>query len=128
MKKIFGFLLMTALIVSCSNAQEEVTTTSDGQIIALVDKEEFKELMKDENAQLLDVRTPGEVIHGKIEDAMNINVHDGNFKEQLGALDKSKPVLVYCAAGSRSAKAVAIMKDMGFKEIHELKGGYNGWK
>jgi rhodanese-related sulfurtransferase len=58
---------------------------------------------------------------------MNINVHDADFSAQLAKLDKDKPVLVYCAAGSRSARAVSIMKEMGFSEIHELKGGYNAW-
>lgn len=129
MKKIFGLLFMTAVMMSCSNAQEEVNTenVNDEQTITLVGKAEFQQLMKNDEAQLVDVRTPGEVSRGKIGDAVNINVHDADFKTQLSKLDKNKPVLVYCAAGSRSAKAVSIMKGMGFSEIHELKGGYNAW-
>ncbi|MCR9173385.1 MAG: rhodanese-like domain-containing protein [bacterium] len=127
--KIFGLLLMMTLFLSCSNAQEEKTVneTSSDQTVTLVEKDAFKKLMEKEGAQVLDVRTPGEVANGKIGDAIEMNFHDADFKSQLATLDKEKPVLVYCAAGGRSAKTVQIMQSMGFTEIHELKGGYNAW-
>lgn len=127
--KIFGLLLMTTLFLSCSNAQEEVAGEENGQnpIVSLVGKAEFKKLMEKEGAQLLDVRTPGEIARGKIGNAIEMNFQDADFKKQLGTLDKEKPVLIYCAAGGRSARAVQMMKDMGFMEIHELRGGYNAW-
>lgn len=123
---------MTALIVSCSNAQEEKPQetqqeSAQDQRVTLVDKTAFKELMNNEAAQLVDVRTPREVANGKIGNAKNINFHDSDFRDQIAQLDKDKPVLVYCAAGGRSSKAVSMMKEMGFQEIHELKGGYNAW-
>ena len=129
--KIFGILLMTTLFLSCSSAQEETSNgtnqTDEGAIVTLVDNSEFKKLMKKEGAQLVDVRTPGEIANGKIADAKEMNINDANFKENLNSLDKEKPVLVYCASGRRSARAVSMMKSMGFKEIHELRGGYNAW-
>ncbi|MDB2657291.1 rhodanese-like domain-containing protein [Crocinitomicaceae bacterium] len=127
--KIFGLFLMSTLFLSCSNAQEEVSSNKNSSepIVSLVDKSDFKKLMEKEGAQLLDVRTPREVANGKIGEAIEMNFHDSDFKSQLASLDKEKPVLVYCAAGGRSAKAVQMMKTMGFIEIHELRGGYSAW-
>lgn len=131
MYKILGIFVLSLMVVACSNAQEGEGVESGKQekaVITLVPADKFKELMKDEEAQLLDVRTPEEYSRGKIGDAVNMNFFDADFKEQVATLDKSKPVLIYCAAGGRSAKAVSIMEGMGFEEIHELKGGYGNWK
>ena len=127
--KIFGLFLMTTIFLSCSNAQEEVSSNNNSSepVVSLVDKSEFKKLMEKEGAQLLDIRTPREVANGKIGEAIEMNFYDSDFKKQLASLDKEKPVLVYCASGGRSAKAVAMMKSLEFIEIHELKGGYNAW-
>ncbi|XOV68002.1 MAG: rhodanese-like domain-containing protein [Fluviicola sp.] len=127
--KVFGLLLMTTFFLSCSNAQEEIRTqenSSDVQV-TLVDKTAFKKLMEKEGAQLVDVRTPGEIANGKIDEAIEMNFQDTDFKKQLATLNKEEPVLVYCASGGRSARAVQVLLDLGFTEIHELKGGYNAW-
>lgn len=131
MYKILGIFILSLTMVACSNAQEGGNVESSNQtkaVVTLVPADKFKELMNNEDAQILDVRTPEEYGRGKIGDAVNMNFFDADFKEQVATLDKSKPVLIYCAAGGRSAKAVSIMKDMGFKEIHELKGGYGAWR
>lgn len=134
MRKILGIFMVSLLAVACSSAQEssatsgENTEQSGGGIVDLVPAAKFKELMKNQDAQIVDVRTPEEFAGGKIGDAQNINFFDADFKTQIDALDKDKPVLIYCAAGSRSAKAVSIMKGMGFSEIHELQGGYRSWR
>lgn len=134
MLKIFGVVAVSLLAVGCSNAQEENNEESGQEqtqvtaVAQLVNKKEFTKLLDKEGRQLVDVRTPGEIQQGKIADAMEMNFHDANFQNQLESLDKEKPVLMYCAAGGRSAKAVQMMKSMGFKEIYELDGGYNAWK
>ncbi|ARK12170.1 rhodanese-like domain-containing protein [Fibrella sp. ES10-3-2-2] len=79
-------------------------------------------------AIILDVRTPDEYAAGHINKSRNINVYDTTFAAQVVALDRSKTYVVHCAAGPRSRKAVAIMESLGFKHIHHLNGGFNGWK
>ena len=81
-----------------------------------------------EGAQLLDVRTPEEVAAGALEGANNLNIKDADFKEKLAKLDKDKPVFVYCQGGVRSAKAADICKEMGFKEIYDMEGGYGNYE
>lgn len=128
--RIFGVLLLTTLFVGCSMAQEDAIKQEDSEKVSLrVDKETFKALIEryGSEAQVLDVRTPAEIEQGKIGEALEINFRDANFNEQLNALDRKKPVLVYCAAGGRSAKAATILSKMGFTKIYELEGGYNAW-
>ena len=51
-----------------------------------------------------------------------------DFKTQIAQLDKEKPVIIYCAAGSRSGKALSQMSQMGFKQVYDYAGGMNDWK
>ncbi len=77
--------------------------------------------------QIIDVRTPEEFQSGYIEGAINLNIQDDRFSEQILQLDKSKPVMVYCAKGGRSARAAAQLKEAGFQEVYDLPGGMEAW-
>lgn len=117
------------LFASCSDAQVESTTESsqESTINQVVSAKEFKEKLGDENIQLIDVRTAEEYNAGKIGNASNIDFYGDNFQSELEKLDKTKPVMVYCASGGRSGKTANMMKSMGFKEVYDLSGGYKGW-
>jgi rhodanese-related sulfurtransferase len=88
----------------------------------------FEKLLQDENAQLVDVRTPEEYAEGHLKNALNIPISFDNFESQLEILDKNKPVLVYCRMGGRSAKAAAKLKELGFTTISDLDGGITSWE
>lgn len=136
MQKIILLFSTVLLFSSCTDAQvkesssKQVETSKKAQptgISKVVGAAEFKQLMKRSDAQLIDVRTPAEYNAGKIGAAKNIDYYSPSFKSEMAKLDKSKPILVYCAVGGRSGQAASVLKDMGFKEIYDLKGGYNGW-
>ena len=76
---------------------------------------------------ILDVRTPGEFNSGHLAGAVNIDYNADDFASKIGLLDKSRIYLVYCASGYRSAGAVSMMKDQGFKSISNLTGGLSNW-
>jgi rhodanese-related sulfurtransferase len=115
MKFIMSILLVGLSAVSC--AQNRVSQT------------EFKKLMKDPSAQIVDVRTSKEVAEGKISGSMNMDYFSSSFIAIAEKkLDKNKPVLVYCAAGGRSASAAKDLKKAGFKKVYDLEGGYDAWK
>jgi len=78
--------------------------------------------------QVLDVRSKGEFDGGALPKAVNISIGDEAFDAKVTALDKKKPVLVYCAGGFRSRKAVAKLKELGFKNIQHIHRGYMSWK
>lgn len=92
-----------------------------------VDVNQFKAFEKLEKKTLIDVRTPNEFKQGHIEGAKNLDYFNKGFKTELEKLDKSIPVYVYCRSGGRSAKAMQIMKDLGFESVYNLKGGYLSW-
>ena len=95
----------------------------------LIDNNTAKSLLKDKNIQLLDVRTIGEVKNGAINGSIHIDYFNANFIELCAAkLDPKKPLIVYCAAGGRSAKAAKDLKKEGFKVIYDLAGGYENWE
>jgi len=127
----FALLFITVIaLCSCTDAQvkiSDIKTESRNTISKVVSPDEFKELMSKPDAQLVDVRTAKEYTAGKIGNAINIDYFGDDFKKHIAKLDKNKIILVYCAAGGRSAKASKIFSDMGFIEVYDLKGGYGNW-
>ena len=93
-----------------------------------IDQAKFKTLMNLENVQIIDVRTPEEFADGHIQNAVNIDYFSKSFSVNISKLNKQKTVLVYCAAGGRSATAAKELKKLGFKKVYDLTGGYDDWK
>lgn len=135
-------LIFSALIIiSCSPSEGEAQTnkpntkaesSAPAQSITkpvLLNPADFEQKVKaTPEAQLIDVRTPGEVAAGKLPACTNINYSSDNFKDQLASLDKSKPVFVYCAVGGRSGRAANMLSQMGFSEVYDLDGGIKAWQ
>lgn len=120
--KILALLFIPGLFITrMVNAQD--TTGS------AISQQEFKKLMKKKNSIVLDVRTPDEYNTGFIKTASNFNVMDSlNFVTAIATLDKNKKYLLYCKSGRRSGKALVMMENMGFLNIHHLRGGITEWK
>lgn len=78
---------------------------------------------------LLDIREPSEVSAAKIETGETIAIPRGlvEFVFTKKVTDHSKPVVVYCKAGSRGALAAASLKDLGYKNVYNLDGGILKW-
>lgn len=103
-------------------------SASLGQAQAVLEVADFEQkLLQTSNALLLDVRTPDEFGQGHLKGALNVDIRDAVFKQRIANLDKTKPVFVYCLAGSRSAEAVKALQQQGFTEIYDLKGGILKW-
>lgn len=86
------------------------------------------QLVNDDNALILDVRTEDEVSEGFIPNAINIDIYKGQgFIYEVEKLDKTKNYYVYCKAGGRSAQACAIMNQLGFDNTYNLVGGFSEW-
>lgn len=89
-----------------------------------VSSQQARQLVKD-GAKLVDVRTPGEFNAGHIPGAVNVPLQElGASLKRLGA--KEKPVVLYCASGSRSSMAVSVLKNAGFQQVFNL-GGMSRW-
>ena len=73
---------------------------------------DIEKLQKDKNANLIDVRTRSEFKRGSISSFINIPLDE--LRENIGLLDKSKPVYVTCQSGQRSYIACRILEQNGF--------------
>ena len=98
------YLLISLLLVCVFHSCKQ---TPKAQSLKLISTDEMIELMDTEEIQLVDVRTPSEYNEGHVPDAQNINFYDENFDQQIETLDKSKPIIVYCKSGGRSAKCAS---------------------
>ncbi|MES2849412.1 MAG: thioredoxin domain-containing protein [Bacteroidota bacterium] len=110
---------LSFILFSCT-AQEKNDLSAD----------EFeKGISNKDSVQILDVRTAKEYAVTHIKGSL---LADWNNKEEfnhrIAFVDKSKPVYVYCLAGSRSAAAAKQMRNAGFQNVYELNGGINAWK
>lgn len=114
----YSLLIIALIMGACSQNQQAKD----------LDAKAFKELVaQTPNAIIVDVRTDGEVAHGVIENAIQIDFNEPNFAPNLDKLDKNKPAFVYCASGGRSGSASKIMVEKGFKQVYNLNGGINAW-
>lgn len=97
--------------------------------IKRVNKKEFADKLDAlKDVQLIDVRTAGEYSRGTIREAVNIDYNSKEFEDLISKLDKTKPTLIFCQSGGRSARALQKFKAIGFEYVLELEGGYGGWK
>ena len=89
---------------------------------------QFEELIKNPNAQLVDVRTLADHMEGHIPGSLHINVKDEvNFPIAVDSLlNKDQEVAVYCRSGRRSRTAAEILVKKGFK-VYNLDKGILNW-
>jgi thioredoxin len=114
--------IITILLSSCSNGQSQKYKSNLSAI-------EFSKKIADLPAiTIIDVRSPEEFEGGHIQNAKNFDWNGNDFDNKISAIDKSKPVLVYCLSGGRSSSAAKKMRDDGFKEVYELDGGMMQWR
>lgn len=101
--------------------------TKQGATVQNVDVKTFESLIEKANTQLIDVRTTREYQEGHIEGCSLHNIRNSDFEANMEKLDKSKPVLVYCKSGGRSARAADILIQKGFTQVYNLEGGFMAW-
>jgi adenylyltransferase/sulfurtransferase len=81
--------------------------------------------LKQNHLKLLDVREPHELEISALPDAVNIPL--GTLAARLSELDSAEEMVVFCKAGTRSARALELLVSAGFKKVKNLKGGINAW-
>jgi molybdopterin/thiamine biosynthesis adenylyltransferase/rhodanese-related sulfurtransferase len=77
------------------------------------------------NILLIDVREPHELEISHIKGALMIPF--GQLVNKIREIDPNKEIIVFCRTGSRSKKALEILKSFGYKNIKNLNGGINAW-
>jgi rhodanese-related sulfurtransferase len=82
------------------------------------------ELLRERDAQLVDVREPYEHEAGRIAGALHIELE--RLPGEAERLDRERPVVFYCRSGSRSALAAQAFAASGY-DAHNLDGGLEAW-
>jgi phage shock protein E len=80
----------------------------------------FVEQQLSAGGQLIDVRSPFEFRQGALSGAINMPVD--NFINLKDAIDKTKPVLLYCRTGARSEMIKRYLEQLGFNQVHNIGG------
>ena len=77
---------------------------------------------------VLDVREPDEHAEGAVPGA--IHIPRGHLEAQVEGrlVDKTVPVVVYCAGGVRSAFAAKTLQELGYETVESMAGGFGRWK
>ena len=104
--------------------------------IKTINADEALKLVKENKCNLIDIRDIRELEkEGKVENAVHIprgmlefwiDPNSQYFKQ--GKLDMEKEMVLFCAAGARSALASKSLQDMGFKKVSHIEGGFTSIK
>lgn len=85
-------------------------------------KHDWVDLIQNQKAKIVDVRTPAEFKGGHIKGSINIPLN--NIANAQKKLKGKEPIVLCCASGMRSGQATQILKSKGFEAVYN--GG--GWR
>jgi sulfur-carrier protein adenylyltransferase/sulfurtransferase len=93
-----------------------------------VDASRARELIDSGEPLVLDVREQDEWDEGHVPGA--IHIPRGNLESRIERAepDRARSILVYCAAGNRSAFAAKTLEELGYEDVVSLSGGFTDWK
>lgn len=122
-------LSLVSVIVFVIDQRNKSIDNQSNLTIIKVDANTFDQLTKQPDAIILDIRTDQEYHDGSLPGSKNIDFYQTElFKKELEKLDKSAKYLIFCRSGNRSAKAIELMKSLGFTNVAELDGGIISWQ
>tara|TARA_B100001029_G_C14980065_1_gene405478 strand:- start:260 stop:646 length:387 start_codon:yes stop_codon:yes gene_type:complete len=106
-----------------ADALSQVKTISPSEALDLSNKNE---------CNLIDIRDGIELQNlGEIENSFHISrgllefsLHPDSAYVQNNNLDLNKEIVLFCAAGGRSALAAKTLKEMGFEKVSHVEGGF----
>ena len=100
--------------------------------VKTITPEEAMKLNSENKCNLIDIRDGVELEKlGAIENSFHIprgllefSIHPESAYVQNNQLDLNKETVLFCAAGGRSALAAKTLKEMGFKNVSHVEGGF----
>ena len=100
--------------------------------VKTITPEEAMKLVSENKCNLIDIRDEVELQNiGSIENSFHIprgllefSIHPDSAYVQNNQLDLNKDIVLFCAAGGRSALAAKSLKEMGFKNVSHVEGGF----
>lgn len=113
---ISGLALFLPILRDAQNQSQQVTPS---QAVMLMNRQ---------HAVIVDVREEAELADGRIDGSRHIPA--GEMDKRVGELEKfkSRPVILVCETGSRSARSLASLRKAGIAQAYNLAGGIKAWK
>ena len=94
-----------------------------------VDAVETRDLLEGaEPPLLIDVREDDEWAEGHLPGAVHVPRGHLESRIEQAATDRSRLLVLYCAAGNRSAFAAKTLEELGYEHVSSLSGGFTDWK
>ena len=90
--------------------------------------EAYSALQSDQPPLVVDVRERDEFEEGAIKDAVHVPRGYLELRIENVAPDRSRPIVLYCAGGVRSALAARSLEELGYENVSSLAGGFGAWK
>ncbi len=112
---------MTRLAELLDEARQEVSELTAQDARKLLDDCEKKVV-------LLDIREREATTLGYIKGATHVPENVLQMHAENLVPEKETPVLLYCGTGIRSLLTAKTLKDLGYKDVRSIMGGYNAWK
>ena len=102
------------------------------KVVKTISPEEAMKLDSENKCNLIDIRDEVELQKlGTIENSFHIprgllefSIHPESAFVQNNQIDLNKETVLFCAAGGRSALAAKSLKEMGFKNVSHVEGGF----
>jgi hydroxyacylglutathione hydrolase len=86
---------------------------------------EFKEILKTNHTQVVDLRGSSEYKSGHIKDTDHVFI--GTLENNLSKIKRDQQVVIHCQAGDRASIGYSLLAKHGFKNIKNYSGGMNEW-
>ncbi len=106
------------------------------KVVKTISPEEALKLTGENKCNLIDIRDAVELQReGRIENSFHISrgllefsIHPKSAYSQKEKLDLNKEMVLFCAAGGRSALAAKTLNEMGFEKVSHVEGGFGAMK
>jgi rhodanese-related sulfurtransferase len=119
-----NWILILAAFVSGALLVWPMVTKGGGAALSTSDA---VRLINQDKAVLIDVREPAEFAAGHAAGARNVPLNTLDGAKGLPT-NKAIPLVVVCATGARSSRAVAQLRKAGYSSVHSLAGGTAAWR
>lgn len=116
MKKLTLVLLLVGLMLASAYAA----------VVQDIDSPTARKMLKENlDIYLLDVRTPQEYFQVRLAGSHLIPID--KLIARIAEVPTDRPLVVYCAVGSRSAQVAEYLARKGYPEVYDLRGGIEAW-
>lgn len=107
-------ILLSATLACAASGYRNVSSTEAKRLIE-----------QQKNIFLLDVRTPMEFNQARMRGSTLIPINE--IERRLGEVPRNRPILVFCAVGSRSNLVAGFLVNKGYRQVYNMTDGLVGW-